>query len=395
MNKFSRKNILITVGAVAVLVLLLIAFWPSSVPVQAVRIERGEVRVEVVEEARTRMHEVYVLSAPLSGKVLRVAVEPGDRVRAGEPLARLTSAASAFLDPRSDDETRALVAAAEARERASAADLEFAERELQRIRRLHAEGMIAESVRDAAEARVRTARAAEQVAVAELRRARAQLLAAGREGSTDAVLIKAPVDGVVLKVLQESESVLAAGTPLLVVGDPSRIEIVAELLSQDAVRVAVGAEALIDNWGGEALPAKVRRIEPAARTKVSALGIEEQRTNVILEFDEVPPPALRGHEFRVDARIVTGWLAETPRIPLSALVREGQDWVVYVVKSGKAQRRVVQVQLLGERYAALAPATEGGSVEGSVEVGQELVLYPSKKVAAGARVAVIQPQAAR
>lgn len=377
----TRKNILITLAGVAGALLLAVAFWPKTVAVQTALVDRGEVRVEVVEEARTRMSEVYVLSAALPGRLLRVAVEPGDRVRAGEPLARLTSAAASFLEPRFDAEVRALVAAAEAKERASAAERELVERELQRIRRLHEDGMVADAVREASEAKLISVRAAEQVAIAELRRARAQLLAAGRESGGDSVLVESPVDGVVLQVLQESETVVAAGAPLLVIGDPSNIEVVAELLSQDAVRLAPDAEAQLENWGGIPLAARVVKIEPAARTKVSALGIEEQRTNVILRFLEPPPAVLRRHDFRVDARIVAEQ-EEALRVPLAALVREGADWVIYAVRGARAERTVVGVRRLGEGYAALEETGTG------LQPGARVVLYPSKAVIAGGRLAI-------
>ncbi len=371
---------------IAVLVLLgVFALVPQPVAVEVAVVDRGTVRASLLDEGRTRMREVYVVSAPVSGRLLRVAVEPGDRVQKGEPLARMTRGASGFLDPRSDAEARAMVAAAEARERAAVAERELAEIEEARIQKLAEARLIADADRDTARVRLRAARAAEAAASAELRRARSMLLAAGQDGSLGTVSLRAPASGTVLSVPQESETVIAAGTPVVILGDPSRVDVVADFLSQDAVRMKPGDRAFIENWGergvsGEgAIAAVVERVEPVARTKVSALGIEEQRTRVILNFSSDIPAALRAHDFRVDARVVLGERADVVRVPLGALAREGIGWVVYRVRSGRAEKVLVTLGIQDQAYRV---------VESELHVGDIVVLFPPATVSNGVRLRV-------
>mgnify|MGYP000099869069 FL=1 len=313
-----RARLFTVLAAVGFALLLALALWPERIEVSTAKVDRGPVRTTLIDEGRTRMREVYVVSAPFSGRVLRVAVEPGDAVRAGEPLARMTRSSAGFLDPRLEAEARAAVTAALARERAATAERDLAASEATRARQLAATRLIADTARDAAIARERSAEAALQAATAEVRRARSALLAAGETGGEGTVLVKAPVAAIVLRVPQESEAIVAAGTPLIVLGDPTRVDVVAEFLSQDAVTLRPGAAAFIENWGGEPLAARIERIEPVARTKVSALGIEEQRTNVVLSFDAPPPAPLRVHDFRIDARVIVAERNEAVRVPLGA-----------------------------------------------------------------------------
>jgi len=372
----SRRLSLYLAGGAIVLVLAAIAVLPGAIEVDTARVDRGSVRASLVDEGRTRMREVYVVSATVSGRLLRVAVEPGDVVARGEVLARMTRGAAGFLDPRGDAEARAAVSAAEARQRAAIAERELTEIEATRAEKLAAQRLIADAALDTARARLRAA------AAAELRRARSALLSAGRDGASSEVTIRAPVAGTVLRVLQESETVLAAGTPLVELGDPSRIDVVAEFLSQDAVRVRPGDRAFIENFGERGLAvapvaAVVERVEPVARTKVSALGIEEQRTRVILDFLEAPPPSLRAHDYRVDARIVVEEARDALRVPLGALFRDGEDWAVFVVRDGRARLQPV----------TLGPQDEGfRAVTGGVSAGDEVVLFPTAAVSDGTRL---------
>jgi HlyD family secretion protein len=332
------------------------------------------------------MREVYVVSAPASGRLLRVAVEPGDRVQKNEPLARMTRGASGFLDPRSDAEARAVVAAAEARARAAVAERELAEIEEARARKLSEARLIADADRDTAQVRLRAARAAEAAASAELRRARSALLAAGQDGSLGTVSLKAPASGTVLSVPQESETVVAAGTPVVVLGDPSRVDIVADFLSQDAVRMKPGDRAFIENWGERgsagagAIAAVVERVEPVARTKVSALGIEEQRTRVIVNFIESPPTPLQSHEYRVDVRVIVSEAKEVVRVPLGALFRTGEGWAVYVVENDRARLRAVSVGAQDEQFR---------EIRRGLEIGEQVVLFPTPSVSESARLILL------
>lgn len=364
------------VAATVVLVSIVAAMIPKRIEVDLVRADRGDVRVEVVDEGRTRMHDVYVVSAPITGRVLRVEVEPGDAVETGAVLARMSRAAAGFLDPRTDLQARAAVVAAEAELRSSQAELALAEREHRRNTELLAANLISKALADQSEARLDAAKAARDAAKAEVTRARSALLAADRtEGGV--VNVTSPTAGRVLRVPQESEAVVAAGTPIVEVGDPSHIEVVAEFLSQDAVRMKPGAPAQIENWGGSPLPAVVDRVEPVARTKISALGVEEQRTNVILQFVPSAQENPLAHDFRVDARVVIGEAKRAVRVPLGALFRQGEGWAVYKVVAGRAVRTSVQVAEADTRYRA---------VTSGIKEGDEVIVFPSREVSDGVRV---------
>ena len=396
----SARHRLLLWGAVAVALVatLAVAFWPRAVEVELATVDRGTVREELVDEGRTRMREVYVVAAPVAGRLLRVAVEPGDAVRAGEGVARMTRGATGFLDARIEAEARAALAAASARRSAAVAERELAATEATRMTTLARDRLVAASARDAAVARLRAAQAGEEAAAAEERRARSALLAAGTgsdarvgegapagegaragEGTRSAeVTVAAPASGVVLRVAQESEAVVAAGTPLVVIGDPAEVEVVAEFLSQDAVRLAPGARASLENWGGPPVAAVVHRIEPVARTKVSALGIEEQRANVILRFAAPPPAPLRAHDFRVDARVVVAEQADAVRVPLGALFRRDGGWAVYRERGGRVELVPLQVGVQDGRYR---------TVLSGLEPGERVVLFPAAAVRDGVRVA--------
>lgn len=369
------------------------ALWPTSLEVDTTSVTRGPLVVTVDEEGETRVRDRFVVSAPVAGRVMRIELEPGDRVAKGDVVARLAAEAPALLDERTRAEITAAVGSARAvvgrtsaeAERANVA-LAAARRELERVRSLRKEGAISEQEFDQYETSVQVAeRAAEaatfavRTASAELQRAEARL-AQWSSASTGRVMnIFAPVPGVVLKRVRESESVVPAGDPLIEIGDPSRLEIVSDLLSTDAVQVKPGARALIEQWGGDgSLDARVRRVEPSGFTKLSALGVEEQRVNVILDFanpDEAV--AALGDAYRVEVRIIT-WEAESVlTIPTGALFRSGASWAVYVVEGGRAQLRPVSI---GHRTGQVAEVTSGLS-EGTV-----VVLHPGDTLTSGARV---------
>jgi len=373
--------------------LLAVALWPTSLEVDTTSVTRGPLVVTVDEEGETRVRDRFVVSAPVAGRVMRIELEPGDRVAKGDVVARLAAEAPALLDERTRAEITAAVGSARAvvgrtsaeAERANVA-LAAARRELERVRSLRKEGAISEQEFDQYETSVQVAeRAAEaatfavRTASAELQRAEARL-AQWSSASTGRVMnIVAPVPGVVLKRVRESESVVPAGDPLIEIGDPSRLEIVSDLLSTDAVQVKPGARVLIEQWGGDgSLDARVRRVEPSGFTKLSALGVEEQRVNVILDFanpDEAV--AALGDAYRVEVRIIT-WEAESVlTIPTGALFRSGASWAVYVVEGGRAQLRPVSI---GHRTGQVAEVTSGLS-EGTV-----VVLHPGDTLTSGARV---------
>lgn len=377
LKRRSRRMRFIWMGAAAVVVIAITAaMLPDSKEVDIVRIDRGDVRVEVADEGRTRMHDVYVVSAPVTGRVLRVIVEPGDSVSAGTVVARMSRSAAGFLDTRSDLQAKAAVAAAQAQLRSAEADLSLAEREHRRNEELLKANLVSKAAADQSEARLDAARAARDAARAEVNRARSAVLDAGRTeaGNVD---VKSPSAGRVLRVPQESEAVITAGTPIVEVGDPGHIEVVAEFLSQDAVRMRAGATAQIENWGGPPIPATVDRVEPVARTKISALGVEEQRTNVILQFVAQPPENLAAHDFRVDARVVVGEAKDAVRAPLGALFRRGEGWAVYKVVEGRAIETPVIPAETDSHFRA---------VQSGLAAGDEVILFPPSDLTSGARV---------
>ena len=371
-----RVRLFWIVAAVLVCGVIVVSLLPEAFEADIAVVDRGEVRVEVVDEGRTRMHDVYVVSAPVTGRVLRVEVEPGDTVAAGDVVARMSRAAAGFLDTRSDLQARAAVAAAKAQVRSATAELALAERDHQRTLEMLKANLISKAAADQSEARLDAARAARDASEAELARARSAVLDASRT-EAGSVAVVSPSAGRVLRVPQQSEAVINAGTPIVEIGDPQHIEIIAEFLSQDAVRMRPGAAAQIENWGGEPLPAVVERIEPVARTKVSALGVEEQRTNVILQFTPEAVGAPEAHDFRVDVRVVVGRAENAVRAPLGALFRRGQGWALYKVVDGRAVVTEVTVAEADGRFRAI---TRG------VNAGDQVIVFPSASIADGVRV---------
>lgn len=371
-----RVRIFWIVAAAVVAIAILLSMLPKPLEVDLARVDRGDVRVEVVDEGLTRMHEVYVISAPVTGRVLRVDVEPGDEVTAGEVVARMSNTAAGFLDARSALQAQAAVRAAEAQVRSTAAQLALAEREHSRNIELLGAKVISQSAADESETRLDAARAAHDSANAELARARSALVDADRI-TNEMVPVTSPSAGRVLRVPQESEAVIAAGTPILEIGDPTHVEVVAEFLSQDAVRISPGAAAQIENWGGPPLAAVVDRVEPIARTEISALGVEEQRTNVILQFTDQNADRLRAHAFRVDARVVIDEAKNAVRAPLGALFRRGEGWALYKVVDGRAVLTEVSPAQSDGRYRAITSGLDEGDM---------VIVFPSNTVKDGSRV---------
>lgn len=382
--------------AVVLIAAIVYAFWPQPVAVDLATVEKGRLRVTIEEEGRTRVREVYQLSAPVSGRLLRIHAKVGDAVEGGKTeVARIESAPPAFLDVRTESEARAAVEAARgAKELAVAerdrarAELEFTASDLKRVRALFDRGTVAqqrldEAVRaqQVAKANLQTAQASMDVKEHELQVAQARLMSRDemktRESACECIVLRAPVDGTVLRVVQESETVVTAGQVLMEFGDPRDLEVVVDLLSQDAVRVDAGQSAIIEDWGGPPLDATVQRVEPYGYTKVSALGIEEQRVNVILDL-RAPAEAFRrlGHGYRVNVAILLHD-AEVLRVPLGALFRDGSAWKAFVLKDGRAVAQTVEI---GHRNDTSA------EVKGGLQAGDRVVLYPSDRVSNNTRI---------
>jgi HlyD family secretion protein len=365
------------IGAAVVAALLIgYGMLPRATEVDVAVIDRGDLRVELVDEGRTRMHDVYTVAAPVAGRVQRVEVEPGDAVAKGDVIARMTQASAGFLDTRSDMAARAAVDAGAAALRAAETDLTLAQREHERTLALAQRQLVAQAAVDTSQARLDAARAARDASAAELARARSALQPADRRGST-VVTINAPAAGRVLSVPQKSENVVPAGSPLVLIGDPSRVEVVAEFLSQDAVRMQPGAAAAIENWGGEPLAATVERIEPVARLKISALGVEEQRTNVILQFADPAAAARLGHDYRVDARVTIEQVRDVVRAPLGALFRHGDGWAVYTLVDNRVQLSPVVTGIADTSYREISDG---------LSAGDQVILFPGNTIAEGLRV---------
>lgn len=377
---------------------LVYAFRPQPIPVDLATVARGPLVVTADEEGETRVRDVFVLSAPVAGRALRIDAEVGDAVVAEQTVvAEIEPIDPAFLDLRSETQARAALSAAEANKALAEAELvemeaelDFATSELERARRLYRTRTISERDLDDAERRYKTSRAAVatvkarlQVRVFELQRAQAQLMSPvqtqAAHGACECVPLLAPVNGKILRILHKSEGVVEAGDPLLEIGDPEDLEVVVDFLSADAVRISPGQRVIMDEWGGgAALAGEVRLVEPFGTTKISALGIEEQRVNVIIDFTSPRTEWQRlGHGYQVEVRVVLWEGTDVRKVPLTALFRHGEDWALFVEENGRARLRTVE---LGRRTGLEAEVTAG------VESGQRVIISPSDRITDGVRI---------
>lgn len=385
MKRLPRRLVLLAAllaaGASAFLVLR-----PRPVAVETALSVRGPLSVSIDEEGETRIHHRYTVAAPVAGRVRRLELHPGDAVTAGQVIAELDPLP---LDRRSREQAEARVAAAEASRREADALVrraraasDQARRTLARSERLAAEKVIAAEAIEADRTALRTAesdveavRFRARAAAFDVTNARAALLdAEGRDGG--AIPALSPIDGRVLRVCEDCEKVVPAGTALVELGNLAELEVVVDVLSSDALAIRPGTPMLLDlGTGGAALRARVRSVEPSGFTKVSPLGVEEQRVNVIGELLE--PPGTLGDRFRVEARMVVWEGAAILKIPSGALVREGRGWSVFVVEDGRARRRAVEV---GHRNA------DEAEILGGLKEGERVIVYPGDSVVEGGRV---------
>jgi len=375
---------------------LLVPFPASAVEVEVATATKGPFARTIDEDGKTRVRERYVVSAPLAGRVLRSALKAGDTVRAGDPVAMLLPSAPALIDARAEQELRERLGAAEAAlarasaevERARVA-LEQSRGELTRATQLAQQGFtspqaLERSQRDV-ELRVKEQKSAEfarEAARHEVGVARAALSRSQGAGSRVAERqwsLTAPVSGRVLRVAQESEAAVAVGAPLVEIGDPEDLEVVVDVLTSDAAAIRPGQPVRLDvATGVPSLPGRVRLIEPSAFTKVSALGVEEQRVNVVVDFD-APRDSWKalGDAYRVDARIVVEARSDAVLVPVSALFRQGESWYAFVAEDGRARR----VELLpGPRSATVSV------VERGLDAGTEVIVFPGDRIADGTRI---------
>ena len=388
------KRLLLGAFALAIVLLFVFALMPSPVLVDTAEIGRGTLEVTVDEEGETRIREIYTVSAPIGGKVLRAPREIGDSVEKNKTLVAIIQPVDpSFLDVRRRRELEAAVAAAEAAVShtqteivRAQAELRFAESEVERAKSLARRGTVSKRTLEKAQMDVDVRRAYVQQSRAnldlrqrELDSAKARLIGpqtridTGGNGEHGFVEVYAPESGRVLKIQTESEQVVRPGEALLEIGDPQDLEIVVDLLSTDAVKVIEGASAHVEGWGGgKDLKAKVRRIDPAGFTKVSALGIEEQRVNTILDFEDPKENWKQlGHDFRVFVRVTVWKNDDVLRVPLSALFRSADSWAVFKVIDGHAKLTPVDI---GQRN------TEHAQILDGLDAGDRVILHPSDRV---------------
>ncbi|MCU0946937.1 MAG: efflux RND transporter periplasmic adaptor subunit [Porphyrobacter sp.] len=366
--------------AVLVIAGLTFAFWPRAAAVDAGEVSLGPMVVSVTDTAVTRAQEHYIVSAPVTGYLARIQFEAGDAVAAGQPLARISGRPAAPLDPRTLAEGRAALAAAQAVSAQARAGLDLARSDLARAEALAPRQFVSRAQVEALRARVLSGEATLAQARAEAARLAAMLRQP--DGATGAaVTLRAPASGRVLSIVNESAGMVAEGTPIITIGDPAALEVVVDLLSREAVQVHPGDRALITRWGGpEPLEGRVWRVEPFGQREISALGVEEQRVNVIIRFANPAKLAAAGlgHGFQVDATIER-WRDDTAlRVPVGALFRGAKgQWQAFVITAGRARLRTVTIGQINQDW---------GEVRGGLAAGQSVILNPANTLRDGQRV---------
>jgi HlyD family secretion protein len=393
MKRPNRRTLIFAAITLLVIVVMIISFRDPPALVDSAQVIRGPFRITVEEEGRTRLPDRFEVSAPVAGYLNRVLLEPGDEVDKGDTLFTLNPAPADALDARTGAQARAALAraesalaAAESAVEVQRAQAELADRELVRVQRLVDQGHLSREALDralaearSASARLRTAQFQVDVARHERENAEAALTIAGGEVRSEPLKVTAPTEGVVLTRERQSAGRVQPGEPILTLGDLSSLQVEVDLLSPDAVRLSPGMRVELERWGGdEVLPGRVRRIEPAGFTHISAVGVEEQRVWVIVDFD-----AQRerwkdlGDGYRVEARFILWEGDDVLQVPASALFREEKRWAVYVIEDGEAVRRTVTP---GRRSGLLTEIQDG------LEPGERVILHPGQDIEPGRRV---------
>ena len=372
----------VAIGLAVGAILLFLLLRPSPITVESARATLGPMRVTVDEDGETRAHDRFVVAAPIPGRLLRVELEEGDKVTENAEVARIEPVP---LNQQQREEVLARIDAAEAMKRQADArlahareDFEQSKRDFARVEGLAKDGVVSNQVLEQARTAKTTsgeefeaARFSALAAASEIKLAKSGLVGMDASDAARKVIsLRSPVAGHVLRVVEKSERVVLAGAPVLIIGDPNRIEVVTDILTTDAVNVKPGAPVYLERWGGDhSIRAKVRLIEPAGFTKISALGVEEKRVNVISDFVDSPDGLSDG--YRVEARIVT-WEGENVlRIPGSAAFRDGETWNVFAIEGGQARRKTVKI---GHRNQTEVEILQGLTAD------QEVILHPSNEL---------------
>ena len=390
----SRKKLWIGGSLLLAVLLLVWAFWPQATEVELGAVSRGPFERAVQEDGKTRLRERYVVSTPLTGRVQRIALKQGDSVARDAVLATLWPVMPGLLDERARQEQNERIGAMEAAVRRASANVERAKAaldqavaDLKRSETLAQQGFVSPTQNETGRLTVRlrqkeldSARQEEDATGHELAQARIAI----RTFSTGVTAqrswaIKAPIAGKVLKINQQSEGLVQAGTALLELGDPGDLEVVVDLLTEDAAQVQPGTPALLSNWGSpQPLPARVRLVEPAAYTKVSALGVEEQRVNVVLDLLSPREQwSALGDGYKADVRIVVQTEKDALKVPVSALFPSGARAALYAMEKGRARLHEVEV---------LARNGSEAWIRGELAPGTELILFPPSSLKDGERV---------
>ncbi|MHA7899842.1 MAG: efflux RND transporter periplasmic adaptor subunit [Henriciella sp.] len=366
------------------------AFWPRAVLVDTAEVVRGPMEVSITEEGEARVRDLFVVSAPATGYLNRIEIDPGECVTAGTSrLADIHSPTATIQDVRTQAQLRAAADSARAALRMADADVRLRQTELdqvladrERMRRLARTGTVSAQALERAEANATShmaalaaATSARDVARFEVTRAEAALIPANAAFGDGVVSLTSPVTGMVLRVMRDSEGPIAAGTPIMEIGASTNLEVVVDVLSEDAVRIQTGTKVRVRGWGGDPQWAYVERVEPYAFTKISALGIEEQRTNVIVRFDSAMPGL--GHGYRVRADILIWEASDVIRVPMSALFKTTSGWTVYRIERGRAKLRPVSLGRMNGRQA---------EVLNGLSAGDMVVQHPSSALEDGVKV---------
>lgn len=394
MNHVLRRRVFIISIVLIVVVLLVYGFLPKTRDVDLVSVTRGPLQITIEEEGRTRLKDRFTISAPTAGYLRRINVRVGDAVKKGQIVVVLEPLQSQALDPRSRataetaiTSTEASLKAAIEREKVAAADAAYLEQRRERLKVLYDKGSISKDQFDQINSEARKARALQLSAAAEVNfaksereRAKVSLgnFSSVRE-SGNAVKVIAPVNGAVFRVYRESEGAVNIGEPLMDLGDSRDLEVRVEVLSSDAVKIKKGTHVLFKRWGNdEPLTGKVRLIEPAGFTKISSLGVEEQRVLVLADITSSPEQwNVLGDGFRMEAHFIIWEEENILQIPASALFRSGKDWAVFAAESGRARKRVIEI---GQRNGLAAQIVSG------LKENEKVIAYPDDTISEGTKI---------